>query len=501
LAAASVAAAAVKPQSAPQDLSATEKWVVEKVTAGELADLSEKFPDNKEKRKLSAHFLEALLMGTLPGFKPHRNGVQIVGAVSDDPIDLTNAQIPCEVSFVDCQFMRHVSFNRASLAGNVTFDRSVFEEDVHFNSMKVGHLILFRDAEFKDSVNFGAAEIAGDLLANGAQFENKEQKVRFDRMKVGGTAFFRDAEFEGPVNFGSADIASNFEAQGAKFRQDASFDGMKVRESAFFTNAIFEGPVEFASADIASDFDAQGAKFQNKKEEARFIAMKVEGAASFNNAVFNGSVNFSYADFAWLQVSSPFWPKVAAQFQMQGMSYRYIRAVPGNEGNEPESHKALLRLADQSAYTADVYGSLEKFFLQQGYRDDADRAFIAGKRRERKEKLHGFDWAGSWLLDKLVGYGRHPWQASIPCAVLVALGCVLFSPRKMEPQTPTDAPRVYNRFWYSLGLFLPVVNLQSSDVWKPKSDCWFLRHYVRVQILLGWILIPILLAAIGGLIK
>jgi hypothetical protein len=94
-----------------------------------------------------------------------------------------------------------------------------------------------------------------------------------------------------------------------------------------------------------------------------------------------------------------------------------------------------------------------------------------------------------------------PWQAGIPCAVLVALGCLLFSPKKMEPQKPEDTPRVYSRFWYSLGLFLPFVDLQADKVWKPKADQTFLRNYMRVHIMLGWILIPIVLAALTGLIK
>ena len=71
----------------------------------------------------------------------------------------------------------------------------------------------------------------------------------------------------------------------------------------------------------------------------------------------------------------------------------------------------------------------------------------------------------------------------------------------MEPQKPADARRVYNRFWYSLDLFLPFVNLQADDVWKPKTNERFLRHYVRLHVMLGWILIPIVLAALTGLIK
>lgn len=490
-------------QTNSRELNPAEKWVVAQVTAGEgeEANLSKQFPADKD-RKLRAHFLEDLLTGALPGVKPHRHGVGIIGAIIDEPIDLENAQIPCQVGLAHCHFNKSVTFARASFAGTVSFDDSRFKAEATFSGMKVGHTAFFRKAVFEGPVTFASADIAWQFVANEAQFENKnvEQGANFNSMKVRGGAFFSNAVFEGPVNFVGVDIA-NFEAQEAKFQnkeQEASFSGMKVGYSAFFRKAVFEGPVDFTLADIASNFEAVGAKFNNKEKEASFNSMKVRGDAFFKNAVFEGPVDFSYADVAWLDLSVASWPKVAAQFHMQGMSYKYVRAVPNNE---PESHKALLKLADQSFYTADVYSNLEEFFLRQGYRGDADRAFIAGKRRERKENLHGSDWLGSWLLDWLVGYGRHPWQAGIPCAVLVALGCVLFSPKKMEPQKPDDAPRVYSRFWYSLGLFLPVVDLQADKVWKPRADQTFLRNYMRVHIMLGWILIPIVLAALTGLIK
>ena len=442
------------PQTSAKELNDAEKWVVAQTTAGEVADLSEKFPGDKEKRKLSAHFLEELLTGTLL----HRHGVRIIWAIIDEPIDLRNAQIACEVWLQHCQFNSSVTFDIASFAGAVSFDDSVFKAEAEFNGTKVASAAFFQKAVFEGSVNFAGADIAGEFTVQGAQFQNKEK--------------------------------------------EATFSGMKVGYAAFFDKAVFEGPVKFVGTDIAGQFSANGAKFKNKDKEkgVNFDSMKVRGLAFLTNAVFDGPVDFSYADFAWLDLSSPSWLSVAAQLHMQGMSYKYVRAVPHNE-HEPESHKALLKLADQSAYTADVYNNLEQFFLRQGYRGDADRAFIAGKRRERKENLTGFDWLGSWLLDWLVGYGRHPWQAGIPCAVLVALGCVLFSPKKMEPQKLDDAPRIYSRFWYSLGLFLPFVDLQADKVWKPKADQTLLRNYMRVHIMLGWILIPIVLAALTGLIK
>jgi hypothetical protein len=523
-----------------------EQWVVAQATAGEIANLEKEFHEEKD-RKLSAHFLEELLTGTLPGFKPHRNGVRIMNAIIDEPIDLRNGEIPSEVRLEHCQFNSGLTFASARFAQSVSFEDSTFNEDTNFNSVKVGGEATFTKVVFGCRVNFEGADIASQFSADGARFN----EATFGVMKVGGSAFFNDAVFEGPVifnwasitgsfvaneakflsteeiasfhntkvrgnavfsnavfagptDFSLADIGSQFVAGGVQFQnkeQLTNFNSMKVRGHTFFNNAVFQGPVNFVLSEIASNFEADRAKFQNKEKEADFHGMKVGGRAFFSDAVFKGPVDFSYSDFAWLDLSSRFGPKAAAQFHMQGMTYKYIRAV---SNNEPESHKALLKLAEQSAYTADVYSNLEAFFLSQGYRPDADKAFIAGKRREREEYVrsgHWFRWLGSWMLDLLVGYGRRPWQAGIPCAALIALGCVLFSPKKMEPRNPAEAPRVYSRFWYSLGLFLPFVDLQADKVWKPKADETFLRNYMRVHILLGWILVPLVLAALTGLIK
>ena len=488
---------AAAPETGAGELNAAEKWVVAQTAAGEIADLSKKFPEERD-RKLSAHFLEELLLGSLPDFKPHRKGVRIIGAIIDGPIDLENAQISCEVQLQRCRFMSSANFRRASFAGVVLLDGSTFRAGVNFNTTKVGGFTSFKDSVFEGPVNFVGADIASYLEALRAKFQNKEQGAQFGGMKVGSYAAFMDAVFEGLVNFTGANIASNFNAVAAKFlnkEKAVLFIGMKVGQVAAFNKAVFEGPVNFVRADIAGSFQAEGAKFLNKEKETTFRSMKVEGGATFKDAVFEGPINFDYAAFALLDLS-----KVAGHFHMQGMSYKYINAAP----EEPESHKELLKLADQSAYSAEMYSNLEAFFLRQGYHGDADEAFIAKKRREREEYFASGQWSrwlGSWMLNLLVAYGRRPWQAGIPCAALIALGCVLFSPKKMEPQKPEDTPRVYSRFWYSLGLFLPVVDLQTDTVWKPKADQRFLRNYARVHALLGWILIPIVLAALTGLIR
>jgi hypothetical protein len=235
-------------------------------------------------------------------------------------------------------------------------------------------------------------------------------------------------------------------------------------------------------------------------------SLQVEGSAEFVDIKVQKSADLSDGNFITLDLSGSVWPKDASMLRMQRMSYKYVGAAH----DEPQSHEALLKLIGHSAYTADVYSNLETFFSRQGYRGDADRTFMAGKRREREEYFHTaqwFLWLGSLMLDLLVGYGRHPWQAGWFCLAVIGIGCVLFPLKKMELQDPEDRtlpeedrPR-YNRFWYSLGLFLPVVDFKTTEIWGPKKQCRFLRNYLHVHILLGWILVPIFLAAITGLIK
>lgn len=533
LIAASVTTATATPQNAKHELNTAEQWVVAQVTAGQIADLSKQFP-KEEDRKLSARFLEDLLTGTLPGVKLHRHGVEIIWAIIDEPIDLLNAQIPCDVRLDHCQFSAGGTFGSAKFAGRVLFNNSTFNKETNFFRVKVGEDAIFDHATFEGPVNFFGADIAGGFVATGAKVRETQVGANFQMMKARGGAFFMYAVFEGPVDFFRADIRGNFVADhvkfhsasfvsmrvggdasfsdavfegnadfslvniasnffgSAKFQKPTSFLGIRIRGDAHFIHAVFEGRVDFLRADIGNNLDAEEVKFQT----ALFDSMKVGGEASFSDAMFEEPVDFAYAELGRLDLSRSSWPKV----NMQGMSYKYILAAP----TEPESHKALLKLADQSAYSADVYGNLEEFFKRQGYRADADEAFVAGKWREQKEYFqrgNWFRWLGSWALYLLVGYGRRPWQAGIPCAALVALGCVLFSPKKMEPQRPEDTPRIYSRFWYSLGLFLPFVDLQADKVWKPKADQTFLRNYMRMHVLLGWILIPIVLAALTGLIK
>lgn len=161
-------------------------------------------------------------------------------------------------------------------------------------------------------------------------------------------------------------------------------------------------------------------------------------------------------------------------------------------------------MVNKSTYSPDAYTNLETFFKQQGQKKLADNIYITMKQRERAEMLKWYS-AGWWwnlFLDKFVQYGRKPDWAFYWIIPAVAFGCVIFwKGNGMEPVKLEDNNRHYSPFWYSLGLFTPFIDLGPASVWQPTKERWFARNYAQVHKILGWLLIPIALAAITGIIK
>lgn len=123
-----------------------------------------------------------------------------------------------------------------------------------------------------------------------------------------------------------------------------------------------------------------------------------------------------------------------------------------------------------------------------------------------EEALHAADlnWVSSVknvVLGGLMGYGREPQYAFIWWIPVIVAGWLIFLRRSdVEPRRPEDKDRPYDAFWYSVDLFLPLTRLDAAEVWMPRQDSTWRRYYARIHAMLGWILVPIALAAVTGLI-
>lgn len=479
-----------------------EDWILKQVADGNAADLM-KFPETQ--RLIRASFLQDLLTKRSSAVTVHRHGVHIGHAVVCEPIDLDLAEVSFDVSLMESYFDKDVSLSRSRFRRSLRLDKSIFagafdaaganvaeyflapeaqfNKEARFDAIKVGQMFSLERAIFCGAVNFDSAEIGGSLTADNAQFIDI-QPTSFFETTVGRDASFCRVLFNGGANFTIAHIGGSFFANDSKFtstEEQVDFSGMKVNRTASFQRTTFEGPARFNWAEIGGIFDVIETRFNSDKKATSFWRMKVD-EARFVEATFGHRID------------------------LDELTYNKIFA------GSPDD---LLDFIGQSNFNAEVYSELEKYYLRQGSQSLADEVYIAQRRRERAEHLKEPRWPrhslvpnwllprflGSLLLDGLVGYGRRPWLALFWSVGFVMLGWIIFRDKKnMILQRKEDAQRTYNGFWYSFDLFLPVVQLEEASVWRPKDDYRF-AWYVKLHRIVGWILIPLGLAAITGIVK
>lgn len=552
-------------------LTNQEKFILEQVEKGRIANLKEKFGEEEEKREIRAKFLEELLTGNFDAIKVHRRGGRLSHAVITGSLNLENAEIPYDVSIIDSHFRSNASFRDAFFKQHLVLNRTTFAKNADFHRLMVGKAFFCRDAVFQGAVNFASADIKGQLSADGAKFENKEQKANFNTIKVGQSAFFIETVFQGQVDFGSADIGRQFNAKGAKFQGEgeknmATFNSMKVGDVAFFGKAVcysymdfsmivfgknfeapeakffdranfnsvkvgnyalfrkteFHGEVSFRYADIAGLF-AEEAKIFNEEKTADFTGLRIRQNANFEDACFNGPVvlvgadiigqfiangahfeakaDLRYSSFQFLNLERVTWrnPK---NVLLEGLTYQEVSAGEGKD-----DWKKLLAWIEGSRFNTQNYSQLEAYFSRCGDRDRADKVFISGKREAAKRLPWWKKWPIKFFWGGLAGYGRKPYYALPYMMLAILIGAIAFSLDFDTIKTPVylkqavDKYPLITKFILSLDRFLPGVDLGVAKHWQPGNCCLLSWLYWYIQKLLGWILMPIALAAIYTRIK
>jgi hypothetical protein len=221
--------------------------------------------------------------------------------------------------------------------------------------------------------------------------------------------------------------------------------------------------------------------------------MTVGGAINLRLARFSGPVDLGDTSCYSIDASSVKWPAKRYDVVLTGLRYKEVHYGGGRAG--------LVNLVGRARYSGDAYSELEGYLRNQGYGEDADRVYIAGQERQRRE----LGWAlNCWYLFYrfTLGYGRKGWNLLAYCAVVVVVGWWLFLKQERMVRTRDDGdtkPRRYRPLWYSIDLFLPVLGLGLASQWRPKGGCrewyWYLHRFM------GWLLIPLLLMVIAGLVK
>jgi hypothetical protein len=407
----------------------------------------------------------------------------------------------------------HVFFNEAIFAGQVSFlfveaGRNFEAQDarftnseqhVSFKEMKVGEDALINRSIFQGSVDFRDVRINGNLDANETQFQSRKYPVLFNSIQAK-FASFTGAIFSGPADFSYSEIDFNLDMHKAYFKDPGVttiFSEMTIGKSFFLAETVFDGAVNFEYIDIGNALDLSGCQFNNVEEQtASLSSMNVGGFIFLNNTVFNGPVNLSRTVTKGLVAADTNWPKEENGTNVSGLVFEEID-VHGSENNKVD----FISLLERSPFERQSYQRLEDYYNRLGYPSFADYVFIKVNQRERREHLTWMHYRWWWngFLDIFVLYGRDPLRAAGWCLLIVILGYFVFRKKeKMKMLVETEWP--YRPFLYSLDLFLPLVDLGYARRWEPTPERRAARVYAKIHQYLAWILIPVALLAIAGVL-
>jgi len=419
-------------------------------------------------------------------------------------------------------YEKHSIFTEGNFKKRIEVNKSKFEGEADFVGVRIGSCAEFTEAVFKKGASFNSVLIEGAAFFNPATFEGEadflsarigscaefteavfKKGAIFNRTQIGESAFFNPATFEGEANFVSARIGSNAEFTGAVFKKGAIFNSTQIEGTAFFNPATFEGEANFRSTRFKSNAKFTGAVF---KEGVNFSSAQIQRESHFEKTIFANYVSFENTSFETIYFGEQE-VQFHAKIDLRGCIYNHIYPI--------FFWKQLMEHLDP--YDRQPFTQLEETFRRAGKDKLADDVYYEQKCRESAQKTLGTPVA--WLLDRFLwlftGYGVRLYRLIVFIALILFVGTFIFQLEGAVVLNPdikppyvfgsNDTLPCWEAFWVSLSTFLPV-EIPSGTDWKPSSQTiWFLSikftTFATMLKLSGWILVPVGIAGISGILK
>jgi len=464
-----------------------EKFVLEHLKIKGEADLEES-PLKENERVLRHEFLEEFITSTHPNAAIVAYGINISNVTVHGQLNVNNATIAFPLRFAKCKFEGGIDFSYDKFAHDLSLDHSVIGiKDMNANTssalflgMKVEDALNLHGTYFYSTVNFTYAEIGSELLSDEVHYESPED-ADFDSLKAKAPVFFRKCHFAGKLNLSDGDLFS-LQLEGSLPLGQNSSDPLGNID------------LEINQAQIRHGFEVKNVALS--RLQAGFVDM--EGPTDLENVVPVGHVDLNHSHFQDLTITGfDQWLQRGVKtrdFRLEGLTFDGIE-LPQYQV-EPSAIR-MLALIDSSPYSPQPYLELERYLRAHGNPDEADDVYIDMRRRGRAQ-LYFLQRPFDLMLDLLVGYGRRPWRSGLAALLLILVGALIFRRQCMEHDDEKCSDEWYNPFWFSLDLLSPI-DLGVSKRWRAKD--YRLRNYAQVHRVAGWILIPLIAAAITGIIK
>lgn len=447
-----------------------------------------------------------------------------------------------------------VRFVGAAIGGDFVCENGKFINEggraISADGIDVKGAVHLRDGfKANGEVRFPGAAIGVDFYCTNGGFINKGGKAIFaDGMDIKGCVYLRDGfKANGAVRFLGAAIGGDFDCTNGEFINESgkaiSADGMAVKGAVFLRDGFrANGEVSFPGAVIGRDFDCTDGEFINECGQAISAdGMAVKGAVFLRNGFkAEGLVSLEGATigehFFWSNVNLPqktildlrnaktgvlsddekSWPAKGNLF-LDGFVYENIGDDAPKDANS--RIKWLDRQGDER-FRPGPYEQLAMVLEKMGHNEDAKKIRI--EKEEELTKRGGFGLPTSiwrYILWATIGYGYRSWWALLWIVGFIGFGLLVFGigykkgiivPMEKEAYVSGQVGHLregypkFSALAYSIEMFVPVLDLRIAKYWIPDANkLWgvFIRLYMWLHIILGWILTTLLIVGLTGLIK
>lgn len=296
------------------DLSPHEQFVVDRTSAGEIADFTPMAGPGGAKPIVRAGFLRKLMLAIDPSWTIRTPGIRLKGARIEGVLDLTDcsgsgaAGLPA-LALVECEIaepidLSHARLARFSLQGSRLTRLVAVETQIDGELDLCGVAPLGAPGQETLTVKLRGARIDGDLAARDAKFaratDGAEDALMLQGIEVAGTVFF-DGGFEafGRVWMQQARIGGGLSCEGGQMlnRSEAgdaaafTADGAEIGVVLMRNGFKAEGEVRFVGARVTQVFEFTDASLRNEFGVALNLASAIAGGElALNTAKVSGQV-------------------------------------------------------------------------------------------------------------------------------------------------------------------------------------------------------------------
>lgn len=411
-----------------------------------------------------------------------------------------------------------VSFRGASFGGNLEFQKkkdddppAVFKGGFDCIGVACGRKAIFSGVRF---------ECSSDLVCSN---DGKKHAVAFDHASFGWLMNCADAQFDGRVSLRAIQCDGDGYFNNAHFEygQEMNEPGTQEPKNAVdFRFSHFGGNLDLREAQFKGSVNLGQVVIGGKLSLAHSSFAKAAKLYDANIKIFDlrdGKYSSDEASKAAQHGSQDEFPFKTRSLDLTSCTFERFHA--DTTELERELGFKLVEAQDPRTFSRDPYLQLERYYKNSGKEDAARVIHFKGHqdlRKNRKQPDGAIRWSTAYatkdlLLGLLTGWGLKTHRLAGICIFLIVCGTVFFSQEgALRPQANQEVvalasqpperlgARLVERTLYSLDVFVPL-DLGFSSKWEPTS--LGVEAGIFIYTLMGWLLIPLLVASFAGVIK